>query len=53
MANQTKRSGLFATKPIDVLVEETHEKETELKRAVGPWTSPRSASAQSSAPASS
>jgi APA family basic amino acid/polyamine antiporter len=35
MANQTKRSGLFATKPIDVLVEETHEKETELKRAVG------------------
>jgi basic amino acid/polyamine antiporter, APA family len=35
MANQTKSSGLFATKPIDVLVEETHEKETELKRAVG------------------
>jgi APA family basic amino acid/polyamine antiporter len=35
MANQTKSSGLFATKPIDVLVQETHEKETELKRAVG------------------
>ena len=29
------RKGLFATKPIDVLVAETEEKETQLKRAVG------------------
>jgi APA family basic amino acid/polyamine antiporter len=29
------RKGLFATKPIDVLVKETREKETELTRAVG------------------
>ncbi len=28
-------SGLFATKPIDRLVEDTHAKETELRRAVG------------------
>jgi APA family basic amino acid/polyamine antiporter len=35
-ASQTEgRKGLFATKPIDVLVEETHEKDTELRRAVG------------------
>ena len=26
---------MFATKPIDVLVQETEEKETQLKRAVG------------------
>ena len=31
----TKQSGLFATKPIDRLVEDTHEKEHELSRAVG------------------
>jgi APA family basic amino acid/polyamine antiporter len=30
-----KNGGLFATKPIDVLVRETEEKETQLKRAVG------------------
>jgi basic amino acid/polyamine antiporter, APA family len=30
-----ERSGLFATKPVDRLVEDTHEKETELRRAVG------------------
>jgi APA family basic amino acid/polyamine antiporter len=29
------RKGLFATKPIDVLVRETQEKDTQLKRAVG------------------
>jgi APA family basic amino acid/polyamine antiporter len=35
-AAQTEgRKGLFATKPIDVLVRETEEKETQLKRAVG------------------
>ena len=31
----TERSGLFATTPVDRLVEDTHEKETELRRAVG------------------
>jgi APA family basic amino acid/polyamine antiporter len=31
----TRRSGLFATKPVDRLVEDTHAKETELRRAVG------------------
>jgi APA family basic amino acid/polyamine antiporter len=31
----TRRSGLFATKPVDRLVEDTHEKEHELRRAVG------------------
>jgi len=30
-----KKTGVFATKPIDVLVRETEEKETQLKRAVG------------------
>jgi APA family basic amino acid/polyamine antiporter len=30
-----RRKGLFATKPIDVLVRETQEKDTQLKRAVG------------------
>jgi APA family basic amino acid/polyamine antiporter len=30
-----ERSGVFATKPVDRLVEDTHEKETELQRAVG------------------
>jgi APA family basic amino acid/polyamine antiporter len=30
-----RRKGLFATKPIDVLVRETEEKDTQLKRAVG------------------
>jgi APA family basic amino acid/polyamine antiporter len=35
-AAQTEgRKGLFATKPIDVLVRETEEKDTQLKRAVG------------------
>jgi APA family basic amino acid/polyamine antiporter len=34
MATAT-RSGLFATKPVGRLVEETHEKEHELRRAVG------------------
>ncbi|HEX5781185.1 MAG TPA: amino acid permease [Solirubrobacteraceae bacterium] len=34
MATRT-RSGLFATKPVDRLVADTHEKETELRRAVG------------------
>src|SRR5215204_5219330 len=29
------RGGLFATKPVGRLVEDTHEKETELQRAVG------------------
>jgi basic amino acid/polyamine antiporter, APA family len=31
----TRGSGMFATKPIDRLVEDTHEKEHELQRAVG------------------
>ena len=31
----TTQSGLFATKPVDRLVEDTHEKEHELSRAVG------------------
>ncbi len=31
----TERRGLFATKPIDRLVSDTHDKETELRRAVG------------------
>jgi APA family basic amino acid/polyamine antiporter len=31
----TERRGIFATKPVDRLVEDTHEKETELRRAVG------------------
>jgi APA family basic amino acid/polyamine antiporter len=31
----TRRTGLFATKPVDRLVEDTHAKETELRRAVG------------------
>ena len=35
MATAEKKSGLFATKPIDALVAETEEKETQLKRAVG------------------
>src|ERR671914_2179285 len=30
-----ERSGLFATKPVDRLVADTHEKDTELRRAVG------------------
>jgi hypothetical protein len=30
-----ERQGIFATKPVDRLVEDTHEKETELRRAVG------------------
>ena len=30
-----ERRGIFATKPVDRLVEDTHEKETELRRAVG------------------
>ena len=30
-----KKRGIFATKPIDVLVAETEEKDTQLKRAVG------------------
>src|ERR671916_1156003 len=30
-----ERSGVFATKPVDRLVEDTHEKDTELRRAVG------------------
>src|SRR5918999_3425004 len=30
-----ERSGVFATKPVDRLVEETHEKDSELRRAVG------------------
>jgi APA family basic amino acid/polyamine antiporter len=30
-----RRKGLFATKPIDVLVRETEEKDTQLKKAVG------------------
>src|SRR5918999_5673137 len=30
-----ERSGLFATKPVGRLVEDTHEKDTELQRAVG------------------
>jgi basic amino acid/polyamine antiporter, APA family len=34
-ARRSKQSGLFATKPIDRLVDETREKETELRRAVG------------------
>ena len=29
------RKGIFATKPIDALVAETEEKDTQLKRAVG------------------
>ena len=35
MATASKRGGLFATKPVDRLVEETQEKQTELRRAVG------------------
>jgi basic amino acid/polyamine antiporter, APA family len=31
----TTRSGIFATKPVDRLVEDTHEKGVELQRAVG------------------
>ncbi|MGH3099567.1 MAG: amino acid permease, partial [Thermoleophilia bacterium] len=31
----TKQSGIFATKPVGRLVEDTHEKEHELRRAVG------------------
>jgi APA family basic amino acid/polyamine antiporter len=31
----TTRSGLFATKPVDRLVEDTHERESELRRAIG------------------
>ena len=31
----TERKGIFATKPVDRLVEDTHEKDTELRRAVG------------------
>ena len=34
-ADQGQKTGMFATKPIDVLVKETEEKETQLKRAVG------------------
>jgi basic amino acid/polyamine antiporter, APA family len=34
-ADRTQKTGVFATKPIDVLVKETEEKETQLKRAVG------------------
>ena len=34
MAAQTRR-GVFATKPVDRLVEDTHEKDAELRRAVG------------------
>jgi APA family basic amino acid/polyamine antiporter len=30
-----ERGGLFATKPVDRLVQDTHDKETELRRAVG------------------
>src|ERR671916_1362620 len=30
-----ERSGVFATKPVDRLVQDTHEKDTELRRAVG------------------
>src|SRR5688500_13131696 len=36
MAGTASRGkGIFATKPVDRLVEDTHEKETELRRAVG------------------
>jgi APA family basic amino acid/polyamine antiporter len=31
----TRGTGIFATKPVDRLVEDTHAKETELRRAVG------------------
>jgi APA family basic amino acid/polyamine antiporter len=34
-AETPRKTGLFATKPIDELVKETEEKETQLKRAVG------------------
>ena len=34
-ADEQPATGLFATKPIDVLVAETEEKDTQLKRAVG------------------
>ena len=34
-AEKPQKTGLFATKPIDVLVKETEEKDTQLKRAVG------------------
>jgi APA family basic amino acid/polyamine antiporter len=34
-ADRTDQPGIFATKPIDVLVKETEEKETQLKKAVG------------------
>ena len=35
MATADKKTGIFATKPIDVLIAETEEKDTQLKRAVG------------------
>ena len=35
MATTRPRRGIFATKPVDRLVEDTHEKEHELRRAVG------------------
>ena len=35
MATAQGDRGIFATKPVDRLVEETHEKDTELRRAVG------------------
>jgi APA family basic amino acid/polyamine antiporter len=34
-AQDSKKTGVFATKPIDVLVKETEEKETQLRKAVG------------------
>ena len=34
-AQHGKKTGVFATKPIDVLVKETEEKETQLRKAVG------------------
>jgi APA family basic amino acid/polyamine antiporter len=34
-AQDRKKTGVFATKPIDVLVKETEEKETQLRKAVG------------------
>ena len=34
-AQHGKKTGVFATKPIDVLVKETEEKETHLRKAVG------------------
>jgi APA family basic amino acid/polyamine antiporter len=35
MATAQRDRGIFATKPVDRLVDDTHEKDTELRRAVG------------------